>query len=97
MLSCAGRAPVLAKVKFCYKAISSEESIFWQAQNERMSYKTAAASMTLTAIQRIYSVLQHKQRYEASHGEISASASQGMVKRSQASQSDLRKVGGAKF
>lgn len=60
------------EVNFCYRVASGEE-IFWLAHNERQSKKSDSYSMSLTTLQRIYSVLNFKSRHESLHGAISYS------------------------
>ena len=45
-----------------------DDDIFWLAQNNRQSKKAAGLSMTLTCLQKMYSVLNHKARVEKANG-----------------------------
>ena len=55
---------------FHYK-VAKEDEIFWLAQNNRQHKKSDGITMSLTCLQRIFSILNHKQRHEKMHGEIS--------------------------
>ena len=55
---------------FHYK-VAKEDEIFWLVQNNRQHKKSDGITMSLTCLQRIFSILNHKQRHEKLHGEIS--------------------------
>ena len=63
----------LLNVSFIYK-VASTEDVWWTAMNNRQKKKNHGMTMTLTVLQKMFSVLNHKSRYERSHGEISASS-----------------------
>ena len=60
---------LLTKVSFVYKA-GKDEDAYWLAQNSRQSKKHQGLYMSFTCLQKVYSVLHHKARYEKAHGEI---------------------------
>ena len=58
---------------FVYKGGQTIDDTYWMAQNSRQSKKKAGLTMTFTCLQKIYSVLHFKSRYEKSHGDTSIS------------------------
>ena len=61
----------MLNVSFIYKVASNDE-VWWLAMNNRQKKKKHGMTMTMTCLQKIFSVLNHKSRYERSHGEVSA-------------------------
>ena len=53
----------LLNVDFLYK-VGKEEDLFWDSQNARQKKISDSTNMSLTCIQKIFSVLNHKHRLE---------------------------------
>ena len=60
-----------AEVSFVYK-VARDDELYWMAQNARQHKLADSMTMTLTCVQKVYSVLNHKVRYEKLNGEIGA-------------------------
>ena len=58
---------MLSEVSFSYHVCGDADK-FWLAQNARQSKKHQDLTMTLTCLQKIYSVLNHKARLERANG-----------------------------
>ena len=58
-------------VSFKYR-VTREDELFWMSQNARQAKLKDAMTMSLTCLQKMFSVLNHKARYEKHHGEVSA-------------------------
>ena len=63
----------ILNVSYIYK-VASNEDVWWIAQNNRQTKKSHGVNMSLTCLQKIFSVLNHKSRYEKTHGEVSYSS-----------------------
>ena len=61
------------QVSFVYR-VGVIEDAYWLAQNSRQSKKQAGLSMVFTCLQKVYSVLHFKAKYEKVHGEVGAIA-----------------------
>ena len=59
-------------VSFSYR-ITREDEVFWMSQNARQAKLKDAMTMAHTCLQKMFSVLNHKSRYEKHHGDIRAS------------------------
>ena len=63
----------ILNVSFVYR-VATHEDVWWMAANNRQKKKSHGMNMTLTCLQKIFSVLNHKNRHERLHGEIRASS-----------------------
>ena len=62
----------ILNVSFIYK-VATHDEIWWMAMNNRQKKKSHGMNMTLTCLQKVFSVLNHKSRHERNHGEIRTS------------------------
>ena len=57
----------ILSTSFVYK-VAKDDEIFWMVHNNRQKKKSQSITMTLTCLQKIFSVLNHKARLERSNG-----------------------------